>query len=230
MSCDAVWEKGTPAPDRTKYPVWMKPSKQCTFEVDGKRVYVAPKDEDTLRTYLESKRVVTDVQKAKDGVYTWILYRTEKGGDLSFAASRVKSVLESGTLHRAIAYRAKAKTVHGAGEFKKDGKKIHINVQSGTFMVEWKLPDSCSLKDMGKVVLEQVKPFLEGMDVSTEHTDSFITDAMVPDKKEINSYKKKGLIVCEYDEEAACKKDKAKKCAKGGTRRRKHGRRLTRRW
>lgn len=232
MSCDAVWEKGMAAPDRTKYPVWMKPSKQCTFELDGKRVYVAPKDEDALRTYLEARRIVRDVAKAKDGVYTWILYRTGKDTDLEFAASRVKSVLEVGTLHRAIAYRTKAKTVHGAGEFKKDGKKVSINVQSGSFMVEWKLPEGCSLETMGKLVLEKVKPFLEGTDADTAHTDSFITDALVPSKKEIEFYKKKGLIVCDYETEAECKKDKAKKCAppKGGTRRRKQGRRLTRRW
>ena len=229
--CDAVWEKGMAAPDRTKYPVWMKPSKQCTFDLNGKRVYVAPKDEESLRAYLESKRVVKDVQKAKDGVYTWVLYRTGKDSELEFAASRVKSVLETGTLHRAIVYRSKAKTVHGAGEFQKEGKKISINVQSGSFMAEWKLPESCALKDMGAIVLERVKPFLEGMEVSTEHTDSFITDAMVPDKKEIDSYKKKGLIICDYEEEGACKKDKGKKCVtKGGKTRRRLGRRLTRRW
>lgn len=227
-ACEDAWETGSPAPDRTKYPVWMKPSKQCTFDFDGKRVYVAPTSEEALRTYIDSRRIVKKL--AKDGVYTWLLYRTSKDGELQFAASRVKSVLELGTLHRAIAFRTKAKTVHGAGELKKDGKTVQVNVQSGSFMVEWKLPKSCDLKEMGDLVLDKVEPFLEGLDMDISHTDSFITDALAPTKKEIAAYARKGLVVCTYDDEAECKKDKAKGCmVKGGTRRRKVNRRITRR-
>lgn len=229
-ACEIAWETGTPGPDRTKYPVWLKPSKQCTFELDGKRVYISPKDEDSLRTFLDSERIVTDLQTAPDGIYTWILYRT--GKDIQFSAAAVRSVLEVGTLHLAIAYRTKANTVHGAGELKKEGTTVSINVQSGSFMVEWKLPGGCSLATMGELVLEKVKPFLGSMTIDTTHTDSFITDAMRPTKAEIESYKEKGLIVCEYVEEAVCKKDKGKQCKVGGrrkTHRRGARRRKTRR-
>lgn len=237
--CETAWEKGVDAPDRTKYPVWMKPSKQCTFEINGKRVYIAPKDEASLRSFLDSNTPVTNaqLQESPDGIYTWILYRSK--GDpktTKFAAARVKSVLEIGTLHRAIVYGTDAVTVHGAGELQKTGTTIDINVQSGSFMVEWKdLPDSCDLSKMGPFVLEKVKPFLSKFRVTTVHTDSFVTDAALPPTAaEIEEYKAKGLVVCEYKDETSCKKGKASCLPKGGRRkktlRRRKKRRTTRKW
>jgi hypothetical protein len=244
--CDKAWEKGVPAPDPTKYPVWMKPSQQCSFEVDGKRAYIAAKDEDSLREFIDANPVVTTLDDAAEGVYTWLLYRKKKGGKLKFAAAKVQSVLEIATLHRAIAYVTKAETIHGAGELKKTETKLRVNAQSGSFMVEWKktLPEGCSLTDMGNFVLEKVKPFLpaEGLEVyayTREDKDKDVTfiegKSLEPSKEELDSYEKRGLTVCYYETEKECKSDKAKKCKDetGGrrkTRRRKTKRRVTRRW
>jgi hypothetical protein len=243
--CEKAWEKGVEAPDRTKYPVWMKPSQQCTFDVDGKRSYIAAKDEDSLRKFIDSNPVVKTMDDAEEGVYTWILYRKKKGEKVKFAASKVQSVLEIATLHRAIAYVTKAETIHGAGEMKKTEKKLRVNAQSGSFMVEWKknLPEGCSLTEMCNFVLEKVKPFLpeEGVEFheyTSEEKDkdeTFIKGkSLEPSKKELDSYEKRGLIVCSYETEKECKADKAKKCKeeKGGRRtlRRRQKRHTTRRW
>jgi hypothetical protein len=241
--CDEAWEKGVPAPDRTKYPVWMKPSQQCIFEVNGKRAYIAAKDEDSLRTFIESNPIVTTLDDAATGVYTWLLYRTKKGEAIKFAAAKVQSVLEIATLHRAIAYVTNAETIHGAGELKKTKAKLRVNAQSGSFMVDWtkSLPEGCSLTEMGNLVLEKVKPFLpaEGLEVyayTREDKDKDVTfiagPSLKPSKKELDSYETRGLTVCYYETEKECKSDKAKTC-KGGRRtraRRTTKRRVTRRW
>jgi hypothetical protein len=236
-ACEKAWETGVPVPGPDSYPVWIKPSKQCLFSVKGKHVYIAPKDQESLEEFIKATPRLTSAEdfEGESGVYTWILYRT-RGKALKFAAAKVQSVLELGTLHRALARGTGAVTIHGAGELRKSKphtQAVELNVQSGSFMVEWKLPASCPLREMGDFVILKALEVLEGLEITIDHPDTFIEDsALPPTAAELAAYEARGLVVCEYDDVASCKKDKAKGCmVKGGkrTRRSPIRRRTTRR-
>lgn len=212
--------------DNPAYPVFLKPSFQCTFDLNGERSYITAESEEAIRKFIRGTPRFSDIGEAPDGIFTWILYRTAGDENTKFSAAQVKSALEVGTLHRAIAYANDAATIHGAGELKKTGKEIEINVQSGSFMANWK---ACDTAELSKLVLEKVRAFLPG-NVS-DATDTFITPALAPTPDELKEYKELGLTVCSYADEATCKKDKGKSCKVGGrrkTRRGKKKRRLTR--
>ena len=211
MACEAVWEKGVPF-DNPAYPVFLKPSFQCTFDVEGKRSYITAKDEEAIRTFIRGTPLFTDIREAPDGIFTWILYRTSKKA-IKFAAAKVNSALEVGTLHRAIAYATGATTIHGAGEIRKTPGKVEVNVQSGSFMANWK---GCDPVELGKLVIEKARAFLPEGTVSVEQ--SFITEALKPTPEELADYETRGLTVCSYEDEATCKKDKGKSCRVGGRR------------
>jgi hypothetical protein len=225
MTCEDAWEKGVPF-DREGFPVFLKPIFQCTFAVEGKRSYITAKDNAAIYKFIDRTPRFSDIGEAPDGIFTWILYRTAGGEETKFSAAQVKSALEVGTLHRAIAYATNAATIHGAGELKKMDGKIEINVQSGSFMANWK---ACDTAELSKLVLEKVRAFLP--ENVSDATDTFITQALAPTPDELKEYKQLGLTVCPYDDEAICKKDKGKICKVGGrrkTRRGKKKRRLTR--
>lgn len=233
VRCDGVWEKGVAAKPAEEYPVWMKPSKNCAIPVDGKYAYVSPpSDLSALETYIREVERVDSAEgfRNKAGVYTWILYRTKDDPTFKFAAARVNSVIELGTLHHALARGTGAVTVHGAGELKKRDAAKHeilVNFQSGSFMEKWILPeDLCTLPEMERFLLGKLREVLKGLRIETPRKASFITDELTPPTMdELKSYGARGFKVCLYDTPTDCrsKKGTCENPLVGGTMRRKGG-------
>ncbi len=213
VRCEEPWTKGVPAKSASEYPVWMKPSKNCAIPVDGKYAHVSPPaDQSNLETYIREVERVDNAEgfRNKTGGYTWILYRTANEPTLKFAAARVNSVIELGTLHHALARGTQAVTVHGAGELKKRDAAMHailVNFQSGSFMEKWILPeDTCTLPEMERFLLGKLREVLKGLRVETPRKASFITDELTPPTmEELRSYAARGFKVCLYDTAADCK-------------------------
>jgi hypothetical protein len=215
VRCEDVWNAGVPTKSIESFPVFMKPSKNCAIPIDGKWAHIsAPSNVGDLEAYITGVDRATGPEgfMGKSGVYTWILYRTRDDPTIKFAAGLVKSVIELGTLHHALARGTGAVTVHGAGEMKKrDANKneILINFQSGSFMQNWVLPDTCSTGEMERFLLPKVRQMLRGMKVETPRKSTFITDELVPPTmEELREYAKKGFKICLYDSPDACSKQK----------------------
>jgi hypothetical protein len=69
----------------------------------------------------------TFASSAPDGIYTWIV------SDKGFFATPVYSIFEHGTLHSNLTDRTGATRVHSAGEAKKTGSQLALNLLSGTY-------------------------------------------------------------------------------------------------
>ena len=243
VRCEDVWEKGVEAKPIDSYPIFMKPSKNCAIPIDGKYAFVsAPQKVEELEKYIAEVERINSPEgfRGKSGVFTWILYRTEGDATTKFAAAEVRSVIELGTLHHALARGTNAVTVHGAGEMRKPDptkNEILINFQSGSFMQDWKLPDTCTLGEMERFLLPKVRHVLKGMSIQTPRKSTFITDDMSPPTmEELKDYASKGFKVCMYDDYAACRKNRGTcetPMTVGGrkrkTRKAKKSRRVTRR-
>lgn len=215
VRCEDVWEEGVETQQIESYPIFMKPSKNCAIPIDGKFVHIsAPENVEDIKRYISEVERITDPNgfHGKSGVYTWILYRTKDDPTIKFAAAPVRSVIELGTLHHALARGTGAATVHGAGEMRKRDpakNELLINFQSGSFMQEWELPDTCSLDEMERFLLPKVREMLKGMIVQTPRKSTFITDDMTPPTmEEIKEYASKGFKVCLYDDYATCRKNR----------------------
>lgn len=200
MGCEDVFLKGIPNNqlDTDSNPAIFKSSLNCKFEVDGKIAFVSPpEDQDARIRFLKESPTITPVglKQAKDGVYTWILCKIKGGGDtIYFHARYVRSVLEVASLHLAIARAVQATTVHGAGELKKEGKKIVFNFQSGSYMK----PD-CAVKDREKYMRETYFSRIFGdYDIEFEaEGQTFITEK--PTMEELQHYAGKGFRICLHE-------------------------------
>ena len=213
VRCEETWQRGVETKPVDSYPIFMKPSKNCAIPIDGKFAYVsAPDNVEEIERYIAEIAKITgpDGFHGKSGVFTWILYRTQGDQTLKFAAAQVRSVIELGTLHHALARGMGAVTVHGAGEMRKRDSiknELLINFQSGSFMHEWKLPDTCTLGEMERFLLPKVRQMLKGMILQTPRKSTFITDDMTPPTMdELKHYASMGFKVCLYDNYGACKK------------------------
>lgn len=207
--CAKRWNMGFPyEADDEEYPMVMKQAANCAIAIGDKIAFVGlPKEKPWLQMYLNSiERLRAD--QLGDGIYTWILYR--KTDKLEFAASRVLSVYEVGTLHRAIAKSVGAKTIHGAGELRKHGKTIEYNFQSGTYMANWisSKDKTCTTSEMEDYVEPRFKEFFPGHQLVLRPA-TFINRRESPaTMEELQLYADAHFIVCLHDknDKSTCEK------------------------
>jgi hypothetical protein len=207
--CAKRWNMGFPyEADDEEYPVVMKQATNCAIPIGDKIAYVGlPKEKEWLQTYLKSiNRVRAD--EIDTGIYTWILYR--KNDKLEFAASRVLSVYEVGTLHRAIAKSVGAKTIHGAGELRKQGNTIEYNFQSGTYMAEWisSKDRTCTLSEMEDYVDAKFKSFFPGHQFVLRPATFINRRVTPPTMEELQLYADAHFVVCLHDKNDTSKCEK----------------------
>lgn len=197
--CNNVFRNGI-ANVMAGYPASMKPSMNCTFEVDGKIAYVAQPEDNakTIALINELPRYnLYEIGDAPDGIYTWIMYRVEEDGDrvYRFAFRPVRSILEVGTIHKAVARAVNAKTVHGAGEFKKEGTYFEFNFLSGSFMI-----NQCNLEGIEQGLAKLLEKKFEGKPFRVGFTNATLI-TMKPTMDELQFYANKGYRVCLHDKE-----------------------------
>jgi hypothetical protein len=147
------------------------------------------------------------------GFYTWVV--SSKGEEKEFTCCKAFSILELGTIHKAITYRMKAEKVHAAGEmFVDDDRKVYFNFQSGTYMKEIFIPKSgkrrrntCGPEEFGEFLVEKMKDYLE-KDATYVH-ESFIDKYAykIPiTKEEYDIYHKYGAKITLFDHVDDCRK------------------------
>lgn len=212
--CANTWERGIDYTEPPDYPVVMKPTANCTIPIGDKIAYVSlPTDLKWLDVYLKTiERLTPDQLADRNGIFTWIFYRTAGSTGVHFAASQVRSMFEVGTLHRAIAKSVGATTIHGAGEMKKVGKKIDFNFMSGSYVLPWikKKNVSCSLPEMEEYLEPVFRKWFPEMTL-TRRSGEFIGQEETPaTMEELQLYADAHFIVCihEKNEGEKCKQTK----------------------
>jgi hypothetical protein len=221
--CEERWERGVytdmDLPDLADV-VSLRAAHQCYFEKDGKILFVRATKMDKLG-FLEAMPLTK--QPEKPGYYTWIVYSSDKYGvDKELVCCKVMSILELGTIHRAIAYRVTASTIHAAGEaFVDSDGKVYFNFMSGTYMRDaldksGKKRSRCDADQLEDFLIEKLRePSYFGPDAQWR-SRVFITKEVLPiTDEELELYKKFGADVRLFDDAASCEKARF-----GGTRRR----------
>jgi len=197
------------------YPVTLKPSVNCTFNVGGKIAYVGlPEDNAKTIAFITELPIVHSIEDlvadefeseygaiVPDGVYTWILYKLPgaKKGEFSWAFRKVRSILEVGTLHKSIARAVGAETIHAAGEIEKDKGELTINYLSGSYML-----NDCDRKAK-EIIMNQLFSDYLGYRPYKFTTNTLITAQ--PTMEELQFYANKGFRICLHEPEkvAECK-------------------------
>lgn len=206
--CGKVWDTGVPnKPVDDPYPAFFKPSTNCTYNVDGQIVYIQyPTNRQKIIDYIHrvERFDQTTLLNAPNGVYTWILYKKKDDPNTYFASARVKSIVEMGTLHFAVARGVEASTIHGAGELKKVGKDITFNFLSGSFMQKW-IPAKalCTLPEMEVFIRKNyLEPIFPRTNIYfTKETIIAKYFLKVPTMEEIQTYADEGFVVCVHPKE-----------------------------
>lgn len=211
VRCAKTWDRGVEYEPDDSYPIVMKPSSNCSVKFGDKLVYIQlPTDQKWLDLYIKSVERFTPQQLLdQNGTFTWMIYRKAGSNIIQFAASRVRSMFEVGTLHRSIAKSVGAKTIHGAGEMKKTGNRILYNFLSGSYVAKWidSKDRSCTMEEMEDFLVPKFQAFFPGLELVRSSTgNTFITATATPvTMEELQLYTDAQFKVCLHDNRDTCK-------------------------
>lgn len=136
-----------------------------------------------------------------NGIFTYIFTPDE-----TFLASPMENLLEIGSKHKFLAFKAKTRTALSAGELIKIDGKIQFNLFSGTFMQEFMintLQNKCSneMIERTKQLFQKSFPTLQIENTTT----AFNKESIIPLKKEhLLKYVSAGYEVRIYQNVQAC--------------------------
>lgn len=226
--CEERWEQGLVQVDELPDlidTVSMRATYQCTFEKNGKILMVKTTKMDRIG-FLDAMTFTP--KPTAPGYYTWIVYSSDKYGvSKKLVCCKVLSILEVGTIHRAIVLKVGASAIHAAGEafVDKDGK-VYFNFMSGTYMrnlldTAGKKRSRCSAEELEDFLIEKLRePEYFGPDAAWRSKAFIVKEELPVTDEELELYKKFGAEVRFFDDRAACEKARF-----GGTRRlrRRHG-------
>lgn len=201
---------------RASHPIIMFNPAECNVKNDdGKHVFVGKvyitenvnKNPEKVQMVLDKfPRLTSDeVLRAKDGVYTWILYSQAGKEDIQFVATEVVSPYEIGTRHQSLVYnrRVNAETIYGGGELMKQGDTINFNLLSGTYS------KPLVMFEVRRAVSDEiVKMFKRFFPDATydDSGDTYIRKVKHVPNELLDLYKEIGYTVRVFDTEAECAK------------------------
>jgi len=147
----------------------------------------------------------SELAKAKDGVYTWLLYSVSGSDEIQFVATEVVSPYEIGTRHQSIAYNARinASKLYGGGELLKAKDSIRFNLLSGTYsrpLVQY---------DFNKKVSNEIIKAFQNFfpDASYDNSgDTYIRKVKHVSNELLDLYKDIGYTVRVFDSKSECAK------------------------
>lgn len=189
--------------------LYDKPKYQClTLRVeDGSTVFVkvqlpTGRRKQFYRALEESIPLIRNeaLLGAPDGIYTWIL------SDTGFAAIRVLSSLELGTIHHSLILRSFTNELFSAGELEKRGITIRYNIQSGSYMKNFVEENASHTPVLKRDFEDAIQSF--GFLAESIHfeDESFIDPARMPlTRAELDVYVRAGYEVWLFDSEDACR-------------------------
>lgn len=199
--------------------VSMRAAFQCALEKNGKILMVKTTKMDRIG-FLDA---ITFVPKpTAPGYYTWIVYSSDKYGvEKKLICCKVFSILEVGTIHRAIVLKVGASAVHAAGEaFVDKDEKVYFNFMSGTYMKDLldtagKKRSRCSAEELEDFLIQKLRePAYFGPDATWRSKTFIVKEALPVTDEELELYTKFGAEVRFFDDAASCEKARF-----GGTRR-----------
>lgn len=223
--CEEKWNSGIGYyEDEEDTIISIRNQHRCTVVFGGKILNINISN-------LNKEALIKDIpliyeRPVEPGYYTWIIF--SQGGDKVFVASKAYSILELGTIHRAIAYRVKPTRIHSAGEIKVDvNGSLEFNIISGTYM----LPLFSSLKrsrcdkdNLETLMIGKIKEFIGADSNFTQET--LITPATLPvTQEELDLYTRHGAVIGPpYNSPEECK---AVHERRAGTRKKRRSKRKT---
>lgn len=198
-----IWEEGIDTVSKDIFNCKVKTS-------DGRIVLVILPDDMTLiDRFLQSIPTFNEKTLRDDGVYTWILYSNAESPDtISFVATKTKSALEVGTLHKAIGRVVHAYKIHGGGELRKTGNRIEYNTLSGTYVSKWLETRAkkryCLPEELEETIQNKFREIFSGFELVLNSTTYIVnTLPLLPD--DLEEYRRAGFIVELFDNSIACK-------------------------
>lgn len=216
-ACSKKWNVGISRERDEIIKIFMKPSANCRYEIEGQIAYIALPDNKEWRsvyTKLGIKQLTPQEILADKGVFTWLLYR--KGDKtLRFVASKVHTPYEIGTIHIAMYEAVGATSAHGAGELLLEGGKVYVNLASGSFVADWVGPKDapCTKDEMDSYILSHLQMFFPGVHmIKTSSESTYINAKNLPmTLKDLQLYADVGFIICLHpkDQVDTCRKVKS---------------------
>jgi hypothetical protein len=223
--CEEKWNNGIEYfEDEHDTIISIREQHKCKVVFNGKilNINISNLNKETL---LQDISLINE-RPDEPGYYTWLIYSND--GDKVFVASKAYSILELGTIHRAIAHRVQPTKIHSAGEIKIDADgSLTFNVISGTYM----LPLFSSLKrsrcdkdNLETLMIRKIKEFIGEDSIFTQET--LITPATLPvTQAELDLYTKHGAVIGPpYNSTEECK---AAQGQRAGTRKKRRSKRKT---
>jgi len=224
--CEDKWNSGIGYfEDEPDTIISIRNQHKCTVMFEGRilNINISNLNKETL---LEDISLIHE-RPVEPGYYTWIIYSQDED-DKEFVASKAYSILELGTIHRAIAYRVQPKRIHSAGEIMvhADGR-LSFNIISGTYM----LPlfsslrrSRCDKDVLESLMIRKIKEIIGDNSNFTQET--LITPATLPvTQEELDLYTKHGAVIGPpYNSSDECK---AAQGQRAGTRKKRRSKRKT---
>jgi len=197
------------------HPILMfRPSECNVRNDDGKHVFVGKvygtksieDDPEKVQAVLRifPRLNAEELQRAKDGIYTWLLY-SNNDKDIQFVATEVVSPFEIGTRHQSLAYneRINALTIYGGGELMKTKDHIEFNLLSGTYSKP--LMEANYTHVVQRKLIETFETFLPGAEYD-DSKDSYISKVTHVSNSLLDMYKTIGYTVRTFDTYNECAK------------------------
>jgi hypothetical protein len=193
----------------TTHPIIMlNPGDSSVKNPDGKFVFVGrvygtksintdlAKVQELLRLFprLDSSELL----KANDGIYCWLLYSIEGSDAIKFVCTEVVSPYEIGTRHQSLAYnnRVGVYKIYGGGELIKTGSSIQFNLLSGTYskpILQYNFN-----KSKTNAIIDGFKAFFPDAKYDSSK-DSYIHKVETVSNELLEIYKKYGYTVRLFD-------------------------------
>lgn len=140
----------------------------------------------------------SELLKANDGIYCWLLYSSGNSDTVKFVCNEVVSPYEIGTRHQSLAFnnRLGVDKIYGGGELIKKGQSIKFNLLSGTYsrpMLRYNFN-----KSKTKALIDGFKAFFSEA-VYDNSMDSYINKVQTVSNELLEVYKKYGYTVRLFD-------------------------------
>ena len=204
--CDEKWESGlfTVEKDENSF-VAIRYFHNCRIQFGNGVFYI---NLDTMRKddFLNDIPLIRE-RPTENGYYTWIIY-SRPGEEKVFVAAKVLSILELGTIHKALAHKVDADKIHAAGEMFVDNDRLYFNLLSGTYMRNTfnrtrRRRSRCDPDELEELIIGKMKDYL-GNNITWTSRDLISEDVLPVTQGELDLYQSYGATIQLFDSVDEC--------------------------
>jgi len=204
--CDEKWDSGlfTVEKDENSF-VAIRYFHNCRIQFGNGVFYI---NLDTMRKddFLNDIPLIRE-RPTENGYYTWIIY-SRPGEEKVFVAAKVLSILELGTIHKALAHKVDADKIHAAGEIFVDNDRLYFNLLSGTYMRNTfnrtrRRRSRCDPDELEDLIIGKMKDYL-GNNITWTSRDLISENVLPVTQGELDLYQSYGATVQLFDSIDEC--------------------------